>query len=72
MKSVVYGEEVIDENLNKQTYTGLTRNTFKKQFNGHSQSFLNRKKEHSTTLLTHVWQLQDKNKDFSVNWKILG
>ena len=72
MNSVVYGAEVVSDNSNKQTYTGLTRNTFKKRFYSHRHSFTNREQEHSTTLSTYVWQLQDSNKNFNINWKILG
>ena len=72
VNSVVYGAEVVSNNSNKQTYTGLTRNTFKKRFYGHRHSFTNREKEHATTLSTYVWQLQDNNKNFNINWKIIG
>ena len=72
VNSVVYGAEVISNNSNKQTYTGLTRNTFKKRFYGHRSSFTNKEQEHSTTLSTYVWQLQDNNVNFDINWKIIG
>ena len=72
VNSVVYGAEVVSNISNKQTYTGLTRNTFKKRFYGHRHSFTNREKEHATTLSTYVWQLQDNNKNFNINWKIIG
>ena len=39
VNSVVYGAEVVSDNSNKQTYTGLTRTTFKKCFYGHRHSF---------------------------------
>ena len=64
--------KVVSNNSNKQTYTGLTRNTFKKRFYGHRSSFTNKEKEHSTTLSTYVWQLQDNNVNFDINWKIIG
>ena len=68
---LVYGAEVVSNNINKQTYTGLTRNTFKKRYYGHRHSFTNREQEYSTTLSTFVWQLQDNNKNFKINWKLL-
>ena len=56
--SVVYGAEVIDENQNSETYTGLTSNTFKKRFYGHRSSFLHEDEEHETTLSSHIWSLK--------------
>ena len=81
-KSVVYRATVtVKENKNNdnnnsssnniQTYTGLTKNTFKKRFNGHKASFNKRKKEHSTTLSTHIWELKDRGADFDLNWSII-
>ena len=69
--SVVYGAEVADSQGNKSTYTGLTSNTFKKRFYGHHQSFKKRILEHSTTLSTHIWKLQDKNENYDVKWKVI-
>ena len=42
--------EVVGENNNTSTYTGLTSNTFKQRFYGHRHSFKNQNSEHSTTL----------------------
>ena len=47
-RSVVYGAEVIDSNLNSETYTGLTSNTFKKRFYKHRSSFTHEDQEHVT------------------------
>ena len=71
MKSVVYKAEVLDDNMNKNTYTGLTCNTFKERFYGHRHSFSNRNSEHSTTLSTHLWDLKDRNQNFEVKWSII-
>ena len=58
---VIYRATVKDENQNIETYTGLTRNTFKKRYNGHTYSF-NYRGENSTTLSSHLWKLKIKTK----------
>ena len=64
-KSVVYKAYVLDENGNKETYTGLTKNTFKERYYGHRASFANRD-EHETTLYNHIWKLKDEGKDYDI------
>ena len=70
-KSVVYRARVVDENNNIETYTGLTKNTFKDRFYGHRNSFKNRDQEHETTLSTHIWKLRDAGKTFDTFWSII-
>ena len=53
------------------TYTGLTGNTFKERYYGHTSSFRLRDEEHSTTLSSHIWKLEDEGKQFRINWKII-
>ena len=60
-----------NNNNNVQTYTGLTKNTFKKRFNGHKSSFNLRKNEHKTTLSAHIWKLRDQGADFDLKWSII-
>ena len=67
---VIYRATVTDKNQNINTYTGLTSNTFKRRFDGHTFSFNNRG-ENSTTLSTHVWDLRDKNQTFDLKWEII-
>ena len=69
--SVIYRAKVKDKDENIQTYTGLTAGTFKKRFYSHRNSFNNRNSEHSTTLSSHVWSLQDKQENFKINWKVI-
>ena len=70
VKSVVYGAEVIDSNLNSETYTGLTANTFKKRYYKHRDSFRNEDSEHSTTLSSYIWDLKCNNENFEVHWNV--
>ena len=67
---VIYQATVKDEDQAINTYTGLTRNTFKKRHTAHKFSFNNRGKN-STTLSTHLWNLKDEKKNFEISWKII-
>ena len=67
---VIYRATVKDENNKINTYTGLTRNTFKKRYNGHTYSF-NHRGENSTTLSSHLWKLKDQNKNYEISWNII-
>ena len=69
-RSVVYGAEVIDSNLNSETYTCLKSNTFKKRFYKHRSSFTHEDQEHETTLSSHIWDLKRKNLNFEIQWEI--
>ena len=56
--------------LKINTYTGVTRNTFKKRYYGHTYSF-NHRGENSTTLSSHLWNLKDQNKNYEISWNIV-
>ena len=70
--NLVYRAEVIDENDNRVTYTGLTGNTFKTRHYRHRSSFKHRKLEHDTTLASYIWALKDQNTNFWINWNMVG
>ena len=72
VESLIYRAEVIDENANLATYTGLTSNSFKKRHYRHRQSFKHRKLEHDTTLSSHIWSLKDENVNFHIQWREVG
>ena len=55
-----------------ETYTGVTKDSFKKRYGGHKSSFNNRAYEHSTTLSTYIWKLKDQNIPYTVSWDIVG
>ena len=71
VKGVIYRAEVVEDNGTRNTYTGLTGNSFKERYYGHTNSIRNRNSEHSTTLSTHIWQLKDQNIDYRLKWKIV-
>ena len=71
VKGVIYRAEVVEDNETRNTYTGLTGNSFKERYYCHTNSIRNRNSEHSTTLSTHIWQLKDQNIDYRLKWKIV-
>ena len=52
-----------------RNYYGTCENTFKERYNNHTCSFRNKSKENSE-LSKYVWELKDKNVNFSINWDI--
>ena len=70
--SVVYQATVTRQDNNKtETYIGLTENTFKTRYYGHTSSFRNNKYRNSTTLSQYVWTLKDNNIQHSIKWEIV-
>ena len=55
-----------------ETYVGLTVNSFKKRYSGHKSSFKHNKRRHETTLSKYIWDLKDKNVDYTLSWTILA
>ena len=66
----MYGAEVIDSDLNSETYTGLTSNTFKKRFYKHRSSFQHEDQGHEYTLTAQIWDLKRRNKHFDIEWGV--
>ena len=70
--SLVYGATVTRSDTGgTSTYTGLTANTFKKRYDGHTSTFRHRT-GNSSTLSTHIWKLTDKDIPYSIAWAILA
>ena len=55
----------------EESYIGLTDNTFKTRYNGHTSSFRNEQYRNATTLSNYIWTLKDKNINYSLKWKII-
>ena len=49
------------DNNNDESYIGLTDNTFKTRYNGHTNNFRNEKYRIATALNNYIWMLKDKN-----------
>jgi hypothetical protein len=60
------------DNQKEESYIGLTGNTFKTRYNGHTDSFRNENKRNSTTLSQYIWTLKDSNTPFTLKWKIMA
>ena len=58
-------------NNKEESYIGLTDNTFKTRYNGHTSSFRNEQYRNATTLSNYIWTLKDKNINYSLKWKII-
>ena len=67
-ESVIYTASV-NTNNSSMTYVGLTGDSFKTRFNGHTATFRNREGNMST-LSSHVWDMEDKKIDYEIEWKI--
>ena len=67
---VVYRATVKQDDNTTETYTGLTRNSFKSRFYGHRRSFQNNN-TNQTTLSTHIWDLKSENKNFEISWSVV-
>ena len=70
--SLIYQATVTRHHNNKEeSYIGLTDNTFKTRYNGHTSSFRNEQYRNATTLSNYIWTLKDRNINYSLKWKII-
>jgi hypothetical protein len=70
---VVYQATVTrQDNLKEETYLGLTENSFKTRFNGHTSSFRNEKQKNATTLSQYIWKLIDISVPYTLKWKVIA
>ena len=67
----MYRATVTGHDIETATYTGVNKNTFKKRYYGHKNSFRNREHQFSTTLSAHIWNLKDKDQEYDVKWQVL-
>lgn len=71
--TVIYQAKVTrKDNNTHETYVGLTENDFKTRHRNHKSSFRNTSSRNSTELSKYIWQLKDRNIDFSTTWRILA
>ena len=72
-KGIVYQAAVTrQDNMETESYVGLTENTFKTRFTGHTSSFRNENQKHATSLSQYIWTLKDSDTPYSIKWKILA
>ena len=70
-RAIVYQATVTTANGKKETYVGITENTFKTRHANHKTTFKYRDKRYTTELSNHIWDLKDKGIDFDITWKII-
>ena len=61
---------VTQQDQTKNSYTGLCSTEFKKRLAVHKQTFKDESKQQAS-LSAFTWNLQRKNKNFEITWKIL-
>ena len=69
VKNIVYKATVTTEQ-NYRIYYGTAEGEFKTRYNNHTNSFRHPKNINETELSKYIWQLNDKNIDFNLKWKI--
>lgn len=71
-EAVIYQATVVRTDTNaKETYIGLTANTFKTRYNAHTNTFRNPTKRNATTLSCYVWSLKDDGIPYNISWRIV-
>ena len=50
----------------------LTANSVKSRFNNHKSNFSYIEQRNATALSEHIWNLQDKDLEYTINWKIVS
>jgi hypothetical protein len=71
-ESVVYRATVTDTGSGShETYTGVTGNTFKERYNGHSSDIRNVGGRNNTGLAYHIWKLKDEGRNYGIQWNLV-
>ena len=69
--SLIYQAQV-ETTASKESYIGLTANTFKSRYSGHKSSFNKINRRNETTLSKHIWDLKEKNENYQITWKVIS
>ena len=67
--NIIYRADITIDNDNK-FYYGTLETTFVKRHSHHTRDFKHVKYQHATELAKHIWQLKDKNFNYSIKWSI--
>ena len=71
-ENLVYQATVKPSTLDTtKIYIGMTEGEFKTRFNNHIYSFNHKKHATSTALSRYIWDLKNKNENYSIEWSIL-
>ena len=69
--SLIY-QALVETPSGNETYIGLTANTFKARYSGHKSSFTNQSRRNETTLSKYIWDLKEKNENYTISWKVIS
>ena len=71
-RNLIYQATVHQTLENKsETYIGLTATSFKDRLANHKTSFKYASKSSSTSLARHIWDLKEKNINYTYSWKLI-
>ena len=71
-KNVVYQATLTQGDGKIENYIGLTAQTFKKRWDGHTNSFRHEKYSKETALSIHIWKLKRQNIGWNLKWKVIS
>ena len=72
-QNIIYQATIVTNQPEPETHTyvGLTATKFKARLSNHETSFNNGKHRNSTTLTNFIWNLKEKDIEYSLKWKKL-
>ena len=70
-KEIVYQTTITTKDTT-ETYIGLTASEFKTRWRNHKTSFTHEKRKNDTELSKSLWQLKDKQEEYSIAWRIVA
>ena len=70
-ENVIY-QATVESEEGKETYIGLTGNTFKTRFRNHAASFRDINIRNTTELSKYIWCLNYRNIQFSLSWRMMA
>ena len=70
-KEIVYQATITTKDTT-ETYIGLTASEFKTRWRNHKTSFTHEKRKNDTELTKYLWQLKDKQEEYSIAWRIVA
>jgi hypothetical protein len=71
-EGVVYQAVVKREDGLTDSYVGLTENSFKDRWTKHKSSFRTRNPKNASGLSRYIWNLEDQNIQYEMEWKIIS
>ena len=69
-ENVIY-KAYVTTDKDTNTYIGLTSNSFKTRWYGHQESFRNEKSKNKTSLSSYIWELKEKQAQYTIKWDII-